>query len=135
MAAKKKATKKKTASKPAAAKKSSTKKTSTKKTSKKQASKKAASAQSSSSADASTEKPAAATPKKGASSLDVNISHLFSLRPRVNTSFKPGDLNTAKHQLKDDTYKDIQAAARAVAERALELNHEVSRRGGTKRKF
>lgn len=130
MAAKKKTTKKKTASKPTA-----TKKTSTKKSSKKKSSKKSASARSSSSGDASKAKPAASTPKKGTSSLDVNISHVFGLRPRVTTSFKPGDLNTAKHQLQDETYKDIHAAARAVAERALDLNHEVSRRGGTKRQF
>ncbi len=58
------------------------------------------------------------------SSIGVNLGHIFALRPRVNTAFPPGDLNTAKHFLRDKSYANIEEAARAVAEKALELSHK-----------
>ena len=142
MAAKKKTTTTKTTKKKAASpspsskkatkKKAASKSPSTKKAPKK---KKAASTPSDPSGTSSESKDAGASRKAGVSALDVNMSHVFSLRPRVATSFKAGDLSTAKHRLKEETYKDIQQAARAVAEKALALTHEASRRGGSKRRF
>jgi hypothetical protein len=123
MAAKKKTAKKKTAGKKTAkkstAKKSAKKSTATKSTAKKSTAKKPTAKK------AAAKKTEAAKPaKSGVSSLDVNMGHVFALRPRVTTSFKPGDFSTAKHQLEEESYADIHAAARAVAEKALELTHD-----------
>jgi hypothetical protein len=74
------------------------------------------------------QKPAAAT----ISSLSVNMGHVFALRPRTNSSFRPGDFMTAKHQLQDESYASLPEAARAVAERALELTHDSGSRVGTR---
>lgn len=68
------------------------------------------------------------------SSLAVNLGHIFALRPRVETSFKPGNLETAKHFFRGHSYATIEEAARAVAEKALELTHEGSGGKGGKRK-
>ena len=68
------------------------------------------------------------------SSIGVNLGHIFALRPRVNTSFPPGDLNTAKHFLRDESYANIEEAARAVADKALELTHKGPPRRGTLRR-
>ena len=67
------------------------------------------------------------------SSLDVNMGHVFALRPRVTTSFKPGDFQTAKHQLRDEKYDDIQKAARSVVKEALELTHGLRNKGRARR--
>ena len=67
------------------------------------------------------------------SSISVNLGHIFALRPRVNTAFPPGDLNTAKHFLQDESYASIEEAARAVAEKALELTHKSPSRKGPRR--
>jgi hypothetical protein len=64
------------------------------------------------------------------SSIGVNRGHLFALRPRVDTAFPPGDFDTAKHFLRDESYASIEEAARAVAEKALELTHQGSSRLG-----
>ncbi len=66
------------------------------------------------------------------SSLSVNLGHIFALRPRVNTAFTPLNLNTAKHFLKEEKYASQKEAVRAVAEKALELNHEGGSKRGTK---
>ena len=129
-AAKKKASKKAAAKKSAAkkggAKKSTARKAATKKAAaKKPASKKAAAKKTASKPQV--EKPAKEKPakKKGAvSASEVHMGHLFSLRPRVNTSFKPDDLRAAKQRLEEEGYASIGEAARAVAELALELSHE-----------
>ena len=63
--------------------------------------------------------------KTRVSSLDVNVGHVFSLRPRVTTSFKPRDFSAAKQRLQDESYANIQEAARAVAEKALELTRDA----------
>jgi hypothetical protein len=68
------------------------------------------------------------------SSLAVNLGHIFALRPRVETSFKPGNLETAKHFFRDGSYATIEEAARAVAEKALELTREGSGGKSSKRK-
>ena len=69
------------------------------------------------------------------SSLDVNLGHVFALRPRVQTSFKPGDFAQAKERLREESYADLPAAARAVAEKALEMTHEGGSRTSTRRRF
>lgn len=61
--------------------------------------------------------------------LGVNLGHVFALRPRVSTSFRQADFNAAKHFLRDESYASIEDAARAVAEKALELTHD----GGSRR--
>ena len=76
----------------------------------------------------------AGTKRGQVSSLGVNLGHIFALRPRVNTAFPPGQLNTAKHFLRDESYASIEDAARAVAEKALELTLKgPSRRGKVRR--
>lgn len=121
-------TAKKTTRKPAAGKKT-TKKASKKTGTKKAPAKKAAATKKTSARKDETAK------KPKVSSLSVNMSHVFSLRPRANTSFKQGDFQKAKHELQDTSYKTIHEAALAVAERALELTHESGSRLGTRRRF
>jgi len=62
-------------------------------------------------------------PKSGFSSLDVNMGHVFALRPRVATSFRPDDFRLARQQLEVEAFASADEASRAVAERALELTH------------
>ena len=99
--------------------------------SKKKSAKKAAKKTAAKTTKASAKKaPKKAAPKKSKpakdkpSSLAVNMGHVFSLRPRVEKSFRPGDFSTAKHLLQDESYADLREAARAVAEKALELTHD-----------
>ena len=71
---------------------------------------------------------------KGVSSIGVNRGHVFALRPRVNTAFSPGNFDTAKHFLRDESYPSIEEAAQAVVEKALELtNKGPSKRGRARR--
>lgn len=77
-------------------------------------------------------KSAAKKPAAAASSLSVNMGHIFALRPRVSTTFRQGDLATAKHQLQDESFANVADAARAVAEKALELTHDSGSRLGSK---
>lgn len=65
-------------------------------------------------------KPAGA--KSGFSSLDVNMGHVFALRPRVPTSFRPDDFRMARQLLEEQSFANAVEAARAVAEKALELS-------------
>ena len=118
MAAKKKSAGKKKAASKKAAKKAPAKKASAKKAPAKKA-------------------PEKKKAKGGFSSLDVNMGHVFTLRPRVPTSFKPGDFQEARHILEEESYKDAPEAARAVAEKALELTHggAVPSRKRHKRRF
>ena len=69
------------------------------------------------------------TAKASVSSLAINVGHVFSLRPRVPKSFRDGDFRKARVLLQDEVYASVEEAARAVAEKALELTHE----GGSKR--
>jgi hypothetical protein len=66
------------------------------------------------------------------SSLNVNLGHVFSLRPRVSKTFRQADFLTARQLLQDEEYADIEEAARAVAEKALELTHKGPPKRGFK---
>ena len=68
---------------------------------------------------------------EGVSSLGMNMGHVMILKPRVPKAFRPKDLQEAKLLLQDEAYANIQEAARAVVERALEL----ARKGPPKRGF
>ena len=109
------------------AKKKSTASSATKKTSTKAAPKrkKAAAKKKGSPKKKSTPKRPAPTKKtakaESVTSSDINLGHVFALRPRVNTSFRPNDFMAAKRALRDESYKSIEEAARAVAEEAIDL--------------
>jgi hypothetical protein len=65
--------------------------------------------------------PPAPTGEGRFSAHDVNRGHIFSLRPRANTGFSPEAFDEARRELAEERYATIEDAARAVAERALEL--------------
>ena len=65
--------------------------------------------------------------RSGIRASGVNMGHIFALRPRATTSFPQRDLNDAKQALADESYSTIEEAARAVAERALEITHDGAR--------
>jgi len=44
----------------------------------------------------------------------------------VNTSYRQADFMAAKQLLQNEAYANVQEAARAVVERALELTHKGS---------
>lgn len=56
---------------------------------------------------------------------DVNLGHVFALRPRVNASFGLEHLRRAKDQLAGETWASLPEAARAVAEKAIEIAQET----------
>ncbi len=58
--------------------------------------------------------------RSGISSMDVNLGHVFSLRPRVRSSFKQVDFVAAKQFLQDEAFASMGEAARA-----MELTHEA----------
>ncbi len=130
--AKKKASSKKTSSKKASPKaKAPTRKAASKKKAgaKKPGSKRAAASRPEPSPIAPAQRKAAAkketsATKSGALSMQVTMGHVFALRPRVITGFRPDDFRRARQLLADEPYANIQAAARSVAERALELTHD-----------
>ncbi len=64
----------------------------------------------------------------------VHMGHIFALKPKVETSFGAGDLQTAKQRLADEVFESAEAAARAVAEKALELTHESGNRAKKRRR-
>jgi len=68
--------------------------------------------------------PAAVAPAGGVSTREVNRGHVFALQPRVNAGFSPQAFDDARRELSDVLYGTIDEAARAVAERALELSNE-----------
>jgi len=84
-----------------------------------------------SSKPASTEKTKK-KPKSSVSSKSVNLGHVFALRPRVSTTFRQADFLTARQLLDDEAYGSIEEAARAVAEKALEMTHEGPPKRGFK---
>ena len=114
MAAKKKAAKKKAAKKKAAA------------APKKKAPKKGAAAAPKKKAATKAAAKKKSPPK--ISSMDINLGHVFKLKPRVNTSFRQNDFMTAKRALRDESYESVSDAARAVAEEALSLTRGDSAR-------
>ena len=83
-------------------------------------------------APASKAKKAEKKPKDAVSSLSVNLGHVFSLRPRVSKTFRQADFLTARQLLQDESYANIEEAARAVAEKALDLTHKGPPKRGFK---
>jgi hypothetical protein len=123
-ARKKAATKPKTAAKKAAPKKkkaSSKKKTAAK-------AKKPVAGDSPETKTKETKKAPKKTSAPTISSMDVNLGHVFALRPRVNTSFRPNDFMAAKRALRETPFESIADAARATAEEALGLTRGDSAR-------
>jgi hypothetical protein len=111
-----------------------TKKASAKKAPRKATSKKASTKPSAKAAKADepqAAESAKAEPRKGGdvSSQAVNLGHVFALRPRVPKSFRQADFQIARDRLRDESYDSIEAAARAVVEKALELTRKPTKRG------
>jgi DNA-binding protein HU-beta len=77
-------------------------------------------------------KKATKKPKDKVSSTSVNLGHVFSLRPRVSKTFRQADFLTARQLLQDEDYANIEEAARAVAEKALDLTHKGPPKRGFK---
>ncbi len=111
--------KKKTASKKAPAKK-------------KAAAKEKAPAARKASAGKKAPKAPAESKETGVRAKDVNLGHVFTLRPRVNTTFRQPDFLRARELLVDESYASLPEAARAVAEKALELTHDGPQGRGRK---
>jgi len=133
MAAKKKAAKAKGAKKRAAKAKVAKKKTAAKKkaVAKKESETKAPEVEATKTA---TETPPPPRPEGSVSSTDVNLGHVYALKPRVNPTFRQSDFIIAKRRLSDEVYTGVEEAARAVAEKALELTHGSSTAAVTKRR-
>jgi hypothetical protein len=85
-------------------------------------------------AKAPARKAATAKPAGKVLATSVNLGHIFALRPRVETSFRPIHMQQAKHQLVSEAFDSIEDAARAVADKALESTHEGSNSGAFKSK-
>jgi len=66
----------------------------------------------------------AAPAEGGISAADVNLGHVVALRPRTHTGFKAEAFQEAKRALADARFATIEEAARAVAEKAVELSNE-----------
>lgn len=60
-------------------------------------------------------------PSGAFSSTNVNLGHVFALRPRVPTSFRQPDFVRARQLLEGEAFQSLEDAARAVADKALEL--------------
>ena len=77
-------------------------------------------------------KPATAKPvgpprATGTISADaVSLGHVMSLRPRVHVGFKPTAFSDAKRALAENRYATIEEAARAVADKAIEISNEFA---------
>jgi hypothetical protein len=54
---------------------------------------------------------------------DVNLGHIFALRPRVQGGFNPEAFRDARRALAEEKYASLADAARAVAEKAVELSN------------
>lgn len=110
-----------TARKSSAKKKSTAKKAATKKAPAKKKAAKAAKDEPSATKDKAAPAKDTKAKKSGASSLDVVMGQLFGLRPRVSTGFRPDDFRQARQSLAGESYDTPKDAARAVAEKAIEL--------------
>jgi hypothetical protein len=73
-------------------------------------------------------------PEGSVSSMDVTLGHVFSLKPRVNKSFRSNDLSQARRALADRVYADLAEAARAVAEEALSITRGAANRPEKRRR-
>jgi hypothetical protein len=74
----------------------------------------------------------AAEEKTSVVAKDVNLGHVFALRPRISTSFRQPDFLRARELLVEESYASVAEAARAVAEKALELTHDGPQGRGKK---
>jgi len=105
---------------------------------KKAAAKKKTSAKKAASKDTKSAAPDAKAPAKEASkgtvaAKDINLGHVFALRPRVRTSFRQPDFLRARDLLEDERYETTADAARAVALKALDLTHDGPQEGRGKK--
>jgi hypothetical protein len=97
-------------------------------------------AKSAKSARSPTKKAAAPPPEpdpkpEGAfSALEVNLGHVFGLRPRVNTSFRQNHFVEARRTLAEERFASVEEAARAVAEEALSRTRGAAARPGKERR-
>lgn len=82
---------------------------------------------------AATAKPKPERPAGAVTASQVNLGHVFALKPRVSTSFKQADFLAARHLLEDESYGSLGEAARAVAEKALALTNDTKSKRGLKR--
>jgi hypothetical protein len=57
------------------------------------------------------------------------MGQIISLRPRVSAAFKPEHLRMARVSLEDEGFASVEEAARAVAEKALELSQNKPKHG------
>jgi len=64
------------------------------------------------------------SPSGGAAAADVNLGHILALRSRTHAGFKPEAFQEAKRLLANERYATIEDAARAVAEKAVELSNK-----------
>ena len=58
---------------------------------------------------------------------EVVLGHVMALRPRIHVGFKPSAFSDAKRALAEARYATIEEAARAVAEKAIEISNDSSR--------
>jgi hypothetical protein len=58
---------------------------------------------------------------------EVLLGHVMALRPRIHVGFKPSAFADAKRALVEERYASIETAARAVAEKAIEISNASSR--------
>jgi hypothetical protein len=75
----------------------------------------------------------AKTKKGSVVAKDVNLGHVFALRPRVRRTFRQPDFLRARNLLEDESYESTADAARAVAEKALKLTHDGPQGGRGKK--
>ena len=71
--------------------------------------------------------PPAPAPAGGVIADEVVLGHVMALRPRIHVGFKPSAFSDAKRALADARYATIEEAARAVAEKAIEISNDSSR--------
>jgi hypothetical protein len=58
---------------------------------------------------------------------EVLLGHVMALRPRIHVGFKPSAFADAKRALVEERYASIETAARAVADKAIEISNASSR--------
>ena len=63
-------------------------------------------------------------PDQGVASAAVNMGQIFALRPRVSSAFRQEHFLNARRRLEGESYASVEEAARAVAEKALELSND-----------
>lgn len=69
----------------------------------------------------------ASAPAPSVTVQDVNLGHIFALRPRVQPGFNPEAFRGARRALAEEKYASVAEAARALAEKAVELSNAPGR--------